>query len=129
MAAGSLTMPSSIVRNTTRSVVSTRVIFAAIPLIGTIGAIDAVGKPAGRVVVVVLVVVLVVVEAVVVVGAEVVEGTVVDTNVESFAPESLEQAVIKRAMLPKIKGESLPTVKICEFRAKLSRFTLCTLEE
>ena len=128
MAAGSLTMPSSIVRNTTRSVVSTRVIFAAIPLIGTIGAIDAVGKPAGRVVVVVLVVVLVV-EVVVVVGAEVVEGTVVETIVESLAPESLEQAVIKRAMLPKIKGESLPTVKICEFRAKLSRFTLCTLEE
>ena len=127
MAAGSLTMPSSIVRNTTRSVVSTRVIFAAIPLIGTIGAIDAVGKPAGRVVVVVLVVVLV--EVVVVVGAEVVEGTVVETIVESLAPESLEQAVIKRAMLPKIKGESLPTVKICEFRAKLSRFTLCTLEE
>ena len=125
MAAGSLTMPSSIVRNTTRSVVSTRVIFAAIPLIGTIGAIEAVGKPAGRVVVVVLVVV----EVVVVVGAEVVEGTVVETIVESLAPESLEQAVIKRAMLPKIKGESLPTVKICEFRAKLSRFTLCTLEE
>ena len=124
MAAGSLTMPSSIVRNTTRSVVSTRVIFAAIPLIGTIGAIEAVGKPAGRVVVVVLVV-----EVVVVVGAEVVEGTVVETIVESLAPESLEQAVIKRAMLPKIKGESLPTVKICEFRAKLSRFTLCTLEE
>ena len=117
-------MPSSIVRNTTRSVVSTRVIFAAIPLIGTIGAIEAVGKPAGRVVVVVLVV-----EVVVVVGAEVVEGTVVETIVESLAPESLEQAVIKRAMLPKIKGESLPTVKICEFRAKLSRFTLCTLEE
>ena len=122
-------MPSSIVRNTTRSVVSTRVIFAAIPLIGTIGAIDDVGKPAGRVVVVVLVVVLVVVEVVVVVGAEVVEGTVVETIVESLAPESLEQAVIKRAMLPKIKGESLATVKICEFRAKLSRFTLCTLEE
>ena len=117
-------MPSSIVRNTTRSVVSTRVIFAAIPLIGTIGAIEAVGTPAGRVVVVVLVV-----EVVVVVGAEVVEGTVVETIVESLAPESLEQAVIKRAMLPKIKGESLPTVKICEFRAKLSRFTLCTLEE
>ena len=128
MAAGSLTMPSSIVRNTTRSVVSTRVIFAAIPSSGTIGAIDAVGKPAGRVVVVVLVVVLVV-EVVVVVGAEVVEGTVVETIVESLAPESLEQAVIKRAMLPKIKGESLRTVKICEFRAKLSRFTLCTLEE
>ena len=128
MAAGSLTMPSSIVRNTTRSVVSTRVIFAAIPLIGTIGAIEAVGKPAGRVVVVVLVVVLVV-EVVVVVGAEVVEGTVVETIVESLAPESLEQAVIKRAMLPKNKGESLRTVKICEFRAKLSRFTLCTLEE
>ena len=127
MAAGSLTMPSSIVRNTTRSVVSTRVIFAAIPLIGTIGAIEAVGKPAGRVVVVVLVVVLV--EVVVVVGAEVVEGTVVETIVESLAPESLVQAVIKRAMLPQIKGESQPTVKICEFRAKLSRFTLCTLEE
>ena len=125
MAAGSLTMPSSIVRNTTRSVVSTRVIFAAIPLIGTIGAIDDVGKPAGRVVVVVLVVV----EVVVVVGAEVVEGTVVETIVESLAPESLEQAVIKRAMLPKIKGESLATVKICEFRAKLSPSTLCTLEE
>ena len=125
MAAGSLTMPSSIVRNTTRSVVSTRVIFAAIPLIGTIGAIDDVGKPAGRVVVVVLVVV----EVVVVIGAEVVDGAVVETIVESLAPESLEQAVIKRAMLPKIKGESLPTVKICEFRAKLSRFTLCTLEE
>ena len=128
MAAGSLTMPSSIVRNTTRSVVSTRVIFAAIPLIGTIGATDAVGKPAGRVVVVVLVVVLVV-EVEVVVGAEVVEGTVVETIVELLAPESLEQAVIKRAMLPKIKGVSLRTVKICEFRAKLSRFTLCTLEE
>ena len=94
-------------------------------MIGTIGAIDDVGKPAGRVVVVVLVVV----EVVVVTGAEVVEGTVVETIVESLAPESLEQAVIKRAMLPKIKGESLPTVKICEFRAKLSRFTLCTLEE
>ena len=121
-------MPSSIVRNTTRSVVSTRVIFAAIPLIGTIGAIEAVGKPAGRVVVVVLVVVLVV-EVVVVVGAEVVGVTVVDTNVESFAPESLEQAETKRATPTDITRKTPRMVKICEFRAKLSRFTLCTLEE
>ena len=62
-------------------------IFAAIPLIGTIGAIDDVGKPAGRVVVVVLVVV----EVVVVTGAEVVEGTVVETIVESLAPESRDK--------------------------------------
>ena len=127
MAAGSLTMPSSIVRNTTRSVVSTRVIFAAIPLIGTIGAIDDVGKPAGRVVVVV--VVLVFVEVVVVIGAEVVEGAVVETIAESLAPESLEQAVIKRAMLAEIKRKTPRTAKICEFRTKLSRFTHCTLEE
>jgi hypothetical protein len=83
----------------------------AIPLTGRIGAIDAVGTPEGSVVVV-LVVVLVVVEVVVVIGAEVVEGTVVATIVESLAPESLEQAVIKSAMLPKITGESLRTVKI-----------------
>ena len=125
MAAGSLTIPSSIVRNTTRSVVSTRVIFAAIPLIGTIGAIDDVGKPAGRVVVVVLVVV----EVVVVIGAEVVDGAVVETIVESLAPESLEQAVTKRATLAAIKRKTPRTEKICEFCAKLSRFTHCTLEE
>lgn len=94
-------------------------------MIGTIGAIDDVGKPAGRVVVVVLVVV----EVVVVTGAEVVEGTVVETIVESLAPESLEQAVTKRATLAEIKRESPRTVKICEFRAKLSRFTPFTLEE
>jgi len=101
------------------------VIFAAIPLIGTIGAIDDVGKPAGRVVVVVLVVV----EVVVVTGAEVVEGTVVETIVESLAPESLEQAVTKRATLAAIKRKTPRTEKICEFCAKLSRFTHCTLEE
>ncbi len=56
--------------------------------------------------------VLVVVEVVVIIGAEVVEGTVVATIVESLAPESLEQAVTKSAMLPKITGESLRTVKI-----------------
>lgn len=73
--------------------------------------------------------VLVVVEVVVVTGAEVVEGTVVETIVESLAPESLEQAVTKRATLAEIKRESPRTVKICEFRAKLSRFTPFTLEE
>jgi hypothetical protein len=50
-------MPSSIVRNTTRSVVSTRVIFAANPFTGTTGAMDDVGNPTGRVVVVEVVVV------------------------------------------------------------------------
>jgi hypothetical protein len=102
------------------------VIFAAIPLIGIIGAIDADGKPAGRVVVVV---VLVVVEVVVVTGAEVVGATVVDTTVESLAPESLEQAVTRRATPADIKRKIPRMVKICEFRAKLSRFTPCTLEE
>ena len=95
-------------------------------MIGTIGAIDDVGKPAGRVVVVV---VLVVVEVVVVTGAEVVGVTVVDTIVESLAPESLEQADIMRATPADIKSKTPRMVKICEFPAKLSRFTLCTLEE
>ena len=94
-------------------------------MIGTIGAIDDVGKPAGRVVVVVRVVV----EVVVVVGAEVVEGTVVETIVESLAPESLEQAVAKKAKLADIKRKTPRIVKNREFRAKLSRSTLCTLEE
>jgi hypothetical protein len=102
------------------------VIFAAIPLIGTIGLIDDVGKPAGRVVVVV---VLVVVEVVVGTGAEVVGVTVVDTNVESFVPKSLEQAETKRATPTDITRKTPRMVKICELRAKLSRFTLCTLEE
>jgi hypothetical protein len=95
-------------------------------LIGIIGVIDADGKPAGRVVVVV---VLVVVEVVVVTGAEVVGATVVDTTVESLAPESLEQAVTRRATPADIKRKIPRMVKICEFRAKLSRFTPCTLEE
>jgi len=86
---------------------------------------DDVGNPTGRVVVVVLVVV----EVVVVIGAEVVDGAVVETIVESLAPESLEQAVTKRAMLAAIKRKTPRTVKICEFCAKLSRFTQCTLEE
>ena len=120
-------MPSSIVRNTTRSVVSTCVIFADIPLTGRIGAIDEVGKPGGSVVVVVLVVVLVVVE--VVAGAEVVVGSVVGTAVVSPARESLEQAEANNARLLKITRNLARVAKIVVFPAKLSRFTPCTLEE
>ena len=120
-------MPSSIVRKTTRSVVSTCVIFVAIPLTGRIGAIDAVGKPGGSVVVVVLVVVLVVVE--VVVGGEVVVGAVVETVVDSLVTESLEQAVMTSIRLPKITRSLARAAKIGVFSAKLSRFTSCTLEE
>jgi len=107
-------MPSSIVRNTTRSVVSTCVIFTAIPLTGTIGAMDEVGKPGGSVVVVVLVVVVVVVVLVVVVvaGAEVVVATEVELTVVSLEAELLEQAVATSARLPKIKRKTREGAKI-----------------
>ena len=97
------------------------------PLTGTIGAIDDVGKPGGSVVVVVLVVVLVVVE--VVAGAEVVVGSVVGTVVVSLARGSLEQAATNNARLPKTKRKEPRLAKICVVPAKLSRFTSCTLEE
>lgn len=114
MAAGSLTMPSSMVRNTTRSVVSTCVIFTAIPLIGTIGATNEVGKPGGSVVVVVLVLVVVVVVLVVVVlaGAEVVVATEVELTVVSLEAGLLEQAEAKSARLPKIKRKTREGAKI-----------------
>ena len=102
-------MPSSMVRNTTRSVVSTCVIFTAIPFTGTIGAMDEVGKPGGSVVVVVLVVVLVVV---VVAGAEVVVATEVELTVVSLEAELLEQAVATSARLPKIKRKTREGAKI-----------------
>jgi len=107
-------MPSSMVRNTTRSVVSTCVIFTAIPLTGTIGAMDEVGKPGGSVVVVVLVVVVVVVVLVVVVvaGAEVVVATEVELTVVSLEAELLEQAVATSARLPKIKRKTREGAKI-----------------
>ena len=111
MAAGSFTMPSSIVRNTTRSVVSTCVIFADIPLTGRIGAIDDVGKPGGSVVVVVLVVVVVVVVEVVT-GTEVVVATEVELTAVSVVAELLEQAVSKSERLPKIKRKTRGVVKI-----------------
>ena len=103
MAAGSLTMPSSMVRKTTRSVVSTCVIFMAIPFTGTIGAMNEVGKPGGSVVLVVVVVVLVVV---VVAGAEVVVATEVELTVVSLEAELLEQAVVTSTRLPKIKRKT-----------------------
>jgi hypothetical protein len=102
------------------------VIFADSPFTGRIGAIDEVGKPGGSVVVVVLVV-LVVVE--VVAGVEVVVASVVGTVVVSPARRSLEQAVANNARLPKIKRKAPRAAKKCVFRAKLSRFTPCTLEE
>jgi len=97
------------------------------PLTGTTGATDEIGKPGGSVVVVVLVVVLVVVE--VVTGAEVVVGSVVGTAVVSPERDSLEQAEANNARLPKIKREAPRAAKICMVPAKLSRFTSCTLEE
>lgn len=112
MAAGSLTMPSSMVRNTTRSVVSTCVIFTAIPFTGTIGAMNEVGKPGGSVVVVVLVVVVVVLVVVVVAGAEVVVATGVELTVVSLEAELLEQAVATNARLPKIKRKTREGAKI-----------------
>jgi hypothetical protein len=57
---------------------------------GTMGAIEYVGKPGGRVVVVVVVVVDVVV---VVVGAIVLDGGIVDVIVSSAALEALEHAI------------------------------------
>ena len=87
-----------------------------------------VGKPGGSVVVVVLVVVVVVVVEVVA-GTEVVVGTEVELTVVSLEAELLEQAVATSARLPKIKMKTPRTVKICEFRAKLSRSTPFTLEE
>ena len=58
---------------------------------GTMGAIEYVGKPGGRVVVVVVVVVVDVV--VVVVGAIVLDGGIVDVIVSSAALEALEHAI------------------------------------
>ena len=58
---------------------------------GTMGAIEYVGKPGGRVVVVVVVVVIDVV--VVVVGAIVLDGGIVDVIVSSAALEALEHAI------------------------------------
>ena len=61
---------------------------------GTMGAIEYVGKPGGRVVVVVDVVVVVVVDVVVVVvGAIVLDGGIVDVIVSSAALEALEHAI------------------------------------
>jgi hypothetical protein len=57
---------------------------------GTMGAIEYVGKPGGRVVVVVVVVVDVVV---VVVGAIVLDGGIVEVIVSSAALEALEHAI------------------------------------
>ena len=59
---------------------------------GTMGAIEYVGKPGGRVVVVVVVVVVVDV-VVVVVGAIVLDGGIVDVIVSSAALEALEHAI------------------------------------
>jgi hypothetical protein len=59
---------------------------------GTMGAIEYVGKPGGRVVVVVVVDVVVDV-VVVVVGAIVLDGGIVDVIVSSAALEALEHAI------------------------------------
>ena len=104
-------MPSSIVRKTTRSVVSTFVIFAAIPLTGTIGAIEYVGNPGGRVVVDVVVVVVVVV----VVGAIVLDGGIVDVIVSSAALEALEHAMMSMLIPAIMSGDKKEWQSFCLF--------------
>lgn len=106
-------MPSSIVRKTTRSVVSTFVIFAAIPLTGTIGAIEYVGNPGGRVVVDVVVVDVVVV--VVVVGAIVLDGGVVDAIVSSAELEALEHAIMSMLIPAIMSGDKKEWPSFCLF--------------
>lgn len=102
-------MPSSIVRKTTRSVVSTFVIFAAIPLTGTIGAIEYVGNPGGRVVVEVVVVDVdvdvEVVVVVVVVGAIVLDGGIVDVIVSLATLEALEHAIMSMPIPAIMSGD------------------------
>ncbi len=104
-------MPSSIVRKTTRSVVSTFVIFTAIPLTGTIGAIEYVGNPGGRVVVDVVVVVVVVV----VVGAIVLDGGIVDVIVSSAALEALEHAMMSMLIPAIVSGDKKEWQSFCLF--------------
>jgi hypothetical protein len=106
--------------------VSTFVIFAAIPSMGTMGAIEYVGKPGGRVVVVVVVVVDVVV---VVVGAIVLDGGIVDVIVSSAALEALEHAIMSMLIPVIMSGGTEDRLTFCIFRPKLVCFTSSTLEE
>jgi hypothetical protein len=106
--------------------VSTFEIFAAIPSMGTMGAIEYVGKPGGRVVVVVVVVVDVVV---VVVGAIVLDGGIVDVIVSSAALEALEHAIMSMLIPVIMSGGTEDRLTFCIFRPKLVCFTSSTLEE
>jgi hypothetical protein len=104
--------------------VSTFVIFAAIPSMGTMGAIEYVGKPGGRVVVVVVVDVVVVV-----VGAIVLDGGIVDVIVSSAALEALEHAIMSMLIPVIMSGGTEDRLTFCIFRPKLVCFTSSTLEE
>jgi hypothetical protein len=93
---------------------------------GTMGAIEYVGKPGGRVVVVVVVVVDVVV---VVVGAIVLDGGIVDVIVSSAALEALEHAIMSMLIPVIMSGGTEDRLTFCIFRPKLVCFTSSTLEE
>jgi hypothetical protein len=95
---------------------------------GTMGAIEYVGKPGGRVVVVVVVVVVVDV-VVVVVGAIVLDGGIVDVIVSSAALEALEHAIMSMLIPVIMSGGTEDRLTFCIFRPKLVCFTSSTLEE
>jgi len=86
---------------------------------------DDVGNPTGRVVVVEVVVV----DVDVVGAAAIVVATVRAAVVVSASPEASEQAVLNKVRLPRMISKALRSLKIRATYAKLSRFTLCSLEE
>ena len=78
---------------------------------GTIGAIEYVGNPGGRVVVDVVVVVVVVV----VVGAIVLDGGIVDVIVSSAALEALEHAMMSMLIPAIMSGDKKEWQSFCLF--------------
>mgnify|MGYP007086391684 FL=1 len=78
---------------------------------GTIGAIEYVGNPGGRVVVDVVVVVVVVV----VVGAIVLDGGIVDVIVSSAALEALEHAMMSMLIPAIMSGDKKEWPSFCLF--------------
>ena len=78
---------------------------------GTIGAIEYVGNPGGRVVVDVVVVVVVVV----VVGAIVLDGGIVDVIVFSAALEALEHAMMSMLIPAIMSGDKKEWPSFCLF--------------
>ena len=78
---------------------------------GTIGAIEYVGNPGGRIVVDVVVVVVVVV----VVGAIVLDGGIVDVIVSSAALEALEHAMMSMLIPAIMSGDKKEWPSFCLF--------------